>query len=47
MNTALIISIGGLIIFAIHDMTQPKLPHWIGEAGRLMFWVGLLAFLLK
>lgn len=41
---SLFIAIAGLLMYALcNPTTQPKLP----EIGRLMFFAGLLAFLLQ
>lgn len=47
MSTALIVCIGGGIIFAIARQTEPRLPGWVAEMGRLAFFAGLLATLLR
>jgi hypothetical protein len=43
---ALIISIVGLVMFAVLRTERTAKFNWLAEVGRMMFWVGLLAFLV-
>ena len=43
MNLALLICLVGLIVYVI--FTRVSAPP-VSEIGRIMFWVGLLAYLL-
>jgi hypothetical protein len=45
MNTALIVCIVGGIVFALFRLVDKY--NWIAELGKLAYFAGLLAYLLK
>lgn len=48
MTTALIVMIIGLVLFIVVNLdSKGRLPVWMAEIGRIAFFAGLLAVLLK